>query len=113
MEFVGGSGLSRMEKSMTMTRQTTRRQFLELAGGSAGLAIAADALGQRSDAKEPGQSDAGGMNLLTDPRFRGGAERRMQQFIRRGADATEAEAIFRRLPDLEATRWVAEWTRLA
>ena len=98
---------------MTMTRQTTRRRFLELAGGSAGLAIAAGALGQRSDAKERGQSDAGGLNLLTDPRFRVGAERRMQQFIRRGADPTEAEAIFRRLPDLEATRWVAEWTRLA
>jgi len=101
-----------------MTKQTTRRQFFELAGGGVGLAIAGSAAGvlaHRLDADEPLQSGAEseGMNLLTDPRYQIGAKFRLQAFIRRGADATEAEAIFRRLTDLEPQRWVAEWTKLA
>ena len=101
-----------------MTKQTTRRQFFELAGGGVGLAIAGSAAGvlaHRLDADEPLRSGAEseGMNLLTDPRYQVGAKFRLQAFIRRGADATEAEAIFRRLSDLEPQRWVAEWTKLA
>jgi dienelactone hydrolase len=53
------------------------------------------------------------MNLLTDPRFQVGGKFRLQQAISRGADPTEAEAIFRKLLDLDPQRWVAEWTRLA
>ncbi|HSL23926.1 MAG TPA: alpha/beta hydrolase [Vicinamibacterales bacterium] len=52
-------------------------------------------------------------DLLADPRYAVGAKSRLDQFIRRGADAKEAEAIFRRLSDLDAERWVAEWSRLA
>jgi len=54
-----------------------------------------------------------GADLLTDPRFEVGAKRRLSQFIGRGADQKEAEAIFHRLNDLDPERWVAEWTRLA
>lgn len=52
-------------------------------------------------------------DLLTDPRYEVGAKRRLAQFIGRGADRQEAEAIFHRLSDLDPERWVAEWTRLA
>ncbi len=54
-----------------------------------------------------------GADLLADPRYAVGAKSRMDQFIRRGADPKEAEAIFRRLTDLDPQRWAAEWTRLA
>ncbi len=56
----------------------------------------------------PAQAD-----LLSDPRFAEGAKSRLDQFIRRGADAKEAEAIFRKLNDLDPQRWVDEWVRLA
>lgn len=52
-------------------------------------------------------------NLLSDPRFAIGARFRLHQFIKRGADADAAEAIFRRLPDLSAEPWVREWVQLA
>jgi esterase FrsA len=52
-------------------------------------------------------------DLLADPRYAEGATFRMQQFIRRGVDPAEAEAIFRKLSTLDAEPWVAEWTRLA
>ena len=52
-------------------------------------------------------------NLLTNPKFATGAQFRLTQFVRRGADAKASEAIFRRLTDLEPQRWVDEWTRLA
>lgn len=52
-------------------------------------------------------------DLLTDPRYEVGAKRRLAQFIGRGADRQEAEAIFHRLLDLDPEPWVAEWTRLA
>lgn len=54
-----------------------------------------------------------GADLLTNPRYAVGAKLRLAQFIQRGADPQEAEAIFRRLTDLEPQRWVTEWTRLA
>ena len=52
-------------------------------------------------------------DLLSDPRYAVGAKFRMQQFIRRGVDPAEAEAIFRKLTSLDAEPWVREWTRLA
>lgn len=54
-----------------------------------------------------------GADLLADPRYRTGAQSRLEQFIRRGADPGDAEAIFRRLTDLAPEPWVAAWTRLA
>lgn len=59
------------------------------------------------------QSAAPGTDLLTNPSYAVGAKFRLGQFIQRGADPKEAEAIFRRLTDLEPQRWVNEWTRLA
>jgi len=56
--------------------------------------------------------DSGG-DLLTNPRSAVGAKFRLGQFIQRGADPKDAEAIFRRLADLEPQRWVDAWTRLA
>lgn len=67
------------------------------------LAVAAAVLGA-----SPANAD-----LLADPRYAVGAKSRRDQFIRRGADPKEAEAIFRRLTDLDPERWAAEWTRLA
>ncbi len=52
-------------------------------------------------------------DLLSDPRFAVGAKFRMEQFIRRGVDRAQAEAIFHKLSSLDAEPWVAEWTRLA
>ena len=55
-----------------MTRQTTRRQFFELAGGGVGLALATSAAGEliaRAEAKQPAQTESGSPNLLTDPRY--------------------------------------------
>ncbi|HEV2116570.1 MAG TPA: alpha/beta hydrolase [Terriglobales bacterium] len=57
------------------------------------------------------QGDAG--NLLNDPRFAIGAKFRLSQFIKRGADTQQAEAVFRSLPDLAPEPWVAAWTKLA
>ncbi len=62
---------------------------------------------------ENGSLQATALNLLTNPIYEVGAKLRLAQFIHKGADPKEAEAIFRRLPDLEAQRWVEEWTRLA
>ena len=54
-----------------------------------------------------------GNDLLTNPRYAVGAKFRLAQFIKRGADPQQAEAVFRSLPDLAAEPWVAAWTRLA
>src|ERR1700677_1107656 len=51
--------------------------------------------------------------LLTNERFRVGAQFRMNQFIQKGADPQDAEAIFRALPNLDAQPWVDAWSRLA
>jgi esterase FrsA len=63
------------------------------------------------DDSRPSQ-DSGG-DLLTNPRLAVGAKFRLGQFIQRGADPKDAEAIFQRLTDLEPQRWVDEWTRQA
>ena len=52
-------------------------------------------------------------NLLNDPRFAIGARFRLDQFVKRGADASAAEAIFRHLADLSPEPWVREWVQLA
>ena len=57
------------------------------------------------------QGEAG--NLLNDPRFAVGAKFRLSQFVKRGADPQQAEAIFRSLPDLAPEPWVAAWAKLA
>jgi esterase FrsA len=51
--------------------------------------------------------------LLDNPRYAEGARSRLDQFVRRGADPKEAEAIFRKLTSLDAEPWVSEWSRLA
>jgi esterase FrsA len=103
-----------------MTSKPTRREFCL---GSAGWAVA----GSTSVAwASPTHSNGGkvssvedtlplgeGGDLLTNPKYAVGAKFRLGQFIQRGADPKEAEAIFRRLSDLEPQRWVDEWTRLA
>lgn len=103
--------------------RSTRRGFLELAAGGLGVAIAgsgrhawaADPGAGRvpSRAADPGEGQAQGMNLLTDPRYEMGARYRLGRFIGRGADPAEAEAVFRSLRNLDAVPWVAAWTRLA
>src|ERR1700724_514306 len=101
---------------------STRRKFFEIATGGLGLAIASakDAWAKRVSASEPARvtlnlddTHAEGSNLLTDPRYSTGGKYRLGRFIGRGADPAEAEAVFRRLPNLDAEPWVAEWTRLA
>lgn len=103
-----------------MLDQPTRRQFCQRVAGWAIAASATRPWINQPDSNEGPQSlkyihesqPAGG-DLLTDPRYQVGAKFRLAQFIQRGADPREAEAIFRRLPDLEPQRWVGEWTRLA
>jgi esterase FrsA len=106
-----------------MASKATRREFCERVVGGAGWAIAGSAgipWENRGEPKESGRysfesgetQDSGG-DLLTNPRYAVGAKFRLGQFIQRGADAKEAESIFRRLTDLEPQRWVDEWTRLA
>jgi esterase FrsA len=101
---------------------STRRRFFEIATGGLGLAIASakGAWAKRVSASEPvrvalnlDDTHAEGSNLLTDPRYSTGGKYRLGRFIGRGADPAEAEAVFRRLPNLDAEPWVAEWTRLA
>ena len=53
-----------------------------------------------------------GSGLLTDPRYAVGAKFRLGEFVNRGADPKEAEAIFRRLISLDAEPWVAAWSEL-
>jgi len=54
-----------------------------------------------------------GGDLLSNPRYSTGAKFRLAQFIKRGAEPRQAEAVFRSLPDLAPEPWVAAWTRLA
>jgi esterase FrsA len=72
-----------------------------------------DASDRQMGASDVGQSATEGADLLTNPSYAVGAKFRLGQFIERGADPKEAEAIFRRLTDLQPQRWVNEWTRLA
>ena len=106
-----------------MTNKQSRRNFCKQAARRAGWAIAGSAslswvaaqslnAGARS-AIELELPDGTGTGLLSDPKFSTGAQFRLAQFIGRGADANAAEAIFRRLTDLDPQRWADEWTRLA
>jgi dienelactone hydrolase len=88
----------------------------------AGLALSGGIHFSRVDKSMNGEPRSGGtrdnapdaeLNLLTNPKYEVGAKLRLAQFIRRGADAKEGETIFRRLTDLDAEKWVAEWTKLA
>jgi esterase FrsA len=106
-----------------MTDKTTRREFCQQVAGGASWAIAGSATGSWTNPEISNerllppnyldQSQPAGDGLLTDPRYEVGAKFRLGQFIQRGADPQEADAIFRRLSDLEPQRWVSEWTRLA
>jgi esterase FrsA len=108
-----------------MTNKGTRREFCRnVVGGAAEIAIAGAAsmalAGPPSDATELtmscaeiDQTQGTGADLLTNPKYAVGAKFRMGQFIQRGADAKDAEAIFKRLTDLEPQRWVDQWTHLA
>ncbi len=109
-------------KTKERTPQPTRREFLHRTAG-ASLVIAGSAAmpwAYPRDSKEQplrpndlGQSQAAGADLLTNPSYEVGAKFRLGQFIQRGADPKDAEAIFRRLSDLAPQRWADEWTKLA
>lgn len=122
---------------MSIEEEPSRRRFLLKLGAGAGLAAAIPLArawtGEKAafastssldhsnidrndpSATSPGEQVGGGetLNLLTDPRYRVGAEFRMKQFIGKGADPKDAEAIFRSLPNLDAKPWVEAWSRLA
>ena len=88
-----------------MTDHATRRQFLQSAAGALALSgVSARAFGKAQPSTPA--SDAGGLNLLTDPRFTLGAKFRMGQFVQKGADSKAAEAVFGSLPNLDAQPWV-------
>jgi esterase FrsA len=84
-------------------------------GGTAGLPWANSRVSNESARISDGLDQARVLadDLLTNPPYAVGAKFRLGQFIQRGADPKDAEAIFRRLTDLEPQRWVEEWTRLA
>ena len=107
-----------------MSNKATRREFFQQVTRGAGYfamtssaSFPVAALGDWHDPPLPSaeldQQPAAGRDLLTSPSYAVGAKFRLGQFVQRGADAKEAEAIFRRLTDLEPQRWVNEWTRLA
>jgi esterase FrsA len=108
-----------------MTNKGTRREFCrQVVGGATEIAIAGAAsmalpgLANGStqlptSRPEIDETPGAAGNLLTNPKYAVGAKFRMGQFIQRGADAKDAEAIFKRLTDLEPQRWVDAWTHLA
>jgi len=110
-------------QSMEPLAKPTRRRFFGLTACGVGLAIARSVKSTGFECARPNARSVGaenpkqtlpeGSNLLTDPRYEIGAKYRLGRFIGRGADPTEAEAIFRSLPNLDAVPWVAAWTRLA
>lgn len=98
-----------------MANRQTRRGFCRLTAIAASWTVAGahQPFWNTGNALSGALSPKEELNLLTNPQFVVGAKFRLAQFIHRGADPTEAEAIFRRLPDLEPQRWASEWTRLA
>jgi esterase FrsA len=106
-----------------MTSKATRRKFCQtIAGGTAwaiggmpGIALTSSgaSTGSAENSNKQGQTQDSDGGLLSNPRYAVGAKFRLAQFIQRGADPEDAEAILRRLTDLEPQRWVDEWTRLA
>lgn len=115
------------ERNMFEAEESSRRKFLQKLTAGAGIAVASpmamawanlsprptDELATVQSAYPAEQQPSGGANLLTDERFRVGAQFRMKQFIQKGADPKDAEAIFRGLPNLDAQPWVDAWSRLA
>jgi len=98
----------------------TRREFFRSAAGGAGWAmLGTSALSVTRWTKasnvptSPRTDQSEGGDLLANPRYATGAKFRLAQFIKRGADPQQAEAVFRSLPDLAAEPWVTAWTRLA
>jgi esterase FrsA len=103
-----------------MASDSTRREFFRSAAGGASWAMLGAAavssvewLGASSTSPVSASTDQEETNLLTNPRYAVGAKFRLGQFIKRGADPQQAEAIFRSLPDLAPEPWVAAWTKLA
>jgi esterase FrsA len=99
-----------------MKSKTTRREFCLQVAGSAACAVGGSpSIGwpNLGVPNAPDSSEDSGAGLLTNPLYRMGAKFRLGQFIQRGADAKDAETIFRRLTDLEPQRWADEWTTLA
>jgi esterase FrsA len=106
-----------------MTSKATRREFCQrvagvtawAVGGASGIPWASSNGSNESagNSTDPDQTQAPDGDLLTNPRYAVGAKFRLAQFIQRGADPKDAEAIFGRLTDLEPQRWVDEWTQLA
>jgi len=99
---------------------STRRDFFRSAAAGAGWAMvgatawSSTGWANASDvAASAGAHQSEGNNLLTNPRYAIGARFRLAQFIKRGADPKQAEAVFRSLPDLAPESWVAAWTGLA
>src|SRR5579872_4938169 len=102
-----------MENRTGTMGNSTRREFLEVAAGTAGLAIAGSAKlawagsagANRGPSRAPDPTSAPapalpeGSNLLTDPQYEMGARYRLGRFIGRGADPAQAEAVFRSLPN--------------
>jgi dienelactone hydrolase len=99
-----------------MASNETRRKFCQQVAGFAGWAMSGSANLAGANPRVSNDLDSAednGEGLLTNPRYAVGAKFRLAQFIQRGAHPTDAEAIFRRLTDLEPQRWVDEWSRLA
>lgn len=106
-----------------MKSKATRREFCQRVAGGTAWAVGrasgipwassngSNELAGNSTALDQTQAPDG--DLLMNPRYAVGAKFRLAQFIQRGVDPKDAEAIFRRLTDLEPQRWVDEWTQLA
>jgi esterase FrsA len=108
-----------------MTATSTRREFCSRIAATAGTLVYPAYSWESGSAFRSGYSESlfessrdsnssqMERNLLTDPRYQTGAKFRMHQFVQRGADPQEAEAIFTRLTDLEPEHWASEWSRFA
>ena len=100
----------------------SRRRFLKTSGQAAlalagsGKALANLAQGSRAPQRESASPvpplGAEGSGLLTDPRYAEGARFRLREFTNRGIDPQQAEAVFRRLKNLDAEPWAAAWSPL-
>jgi esterase FrsA len=103
-------------KPTKMKSKATRREFCLQVAGSAACAVGGSPSNGWLNLHVPSAPDSSedlGPGLLTNPLYAMGAKFRLGQFIQRGADPKDAEAIFRRLTDLEPQRWVDEWAKLA
>ena len=106
-----------------MEKEFSRRNFFGRVAAGAGVAAASPlALALANLSVNPSETSPSAIpssyetgsesaSLLTDERFRVGAQFRMKQFIQKGAEPQAAEAIFRSLPNLDAQPWVDAWSR--